>query len=394
MRILHVVPSYLPATRYGGPIYSVHALCAALGRQGHQVEVFTTNVDGPTVSTVPIGTPVDLDGVKISYFSTGVGRRLYRSPDMGLALHERAHSFDVIHIHSVFLWPTTAASRAARRSGVPYLISPRGMLVADLIRRKSAIVKTAWIKLFDLRNLAEASAIHMTSDIEADEFRKLELPARRIVVIANGVDLPRDDAKKAPVVRLSAKPTILSLGRINWKKGLDRLIRAMKYVPDAQLVIVGNDEEGYLPKLEALASEQGVASRVEFKPAVLGAAKWDMIAGADVFVLASYSENFGNVALEAMASGVPVVVTPEVGLASTIRASGAGLVVDGDPPVLGKAIAELLKNPDRRRSMGENGRRSVDESFSWDAIAGAMVDAYADAISSLHKADARLGRSA
>ena len=76
MRLLHVVPTYLPASRYGGPLYSVHALCAALAKRGHDVHVYTTNVDGPGVSAVPVDRPVDMDGVQVSYFVTGRGRRL------------------------------------------------------------------------------------------------------------------------------------------------------------------------------------------------------------------------------------------------------------------------------------------------------------------------------
>jgi glycosyltransferase involved in cell wall biosynthesis len=378
LRLLHVVPSYLPATRYGGPIYSVHALCAALVRQGHEVEVFTTNVDGPSVSAVPVGRPVDIDGVNVTYFATGLGRRLYRSPTMRTALQVRAADFDALHLHSVFLWPTLAASRAAERAGVPYLISPRGMLVADLIRKKSTAIKTAWIRLFEARNIAGAAAVHMTSEVEEDEFRRLGLVARRIVVVPNGVEAPAEHSCRLRRVGHSSCPTVLSLGRISWKKGLDRLIPAMAHVEGARLLIVGNDEEGYRPTLEQLALAHGVASRVEFKGAVHGDAKWELMAAADLFVLASYSENFGNVVLEAMACGVPVVVTPEVGLASTVRASQSGLVVDGDPAILGRALAELLARPDERQRLGANGRICVAGQFSWDAIANSMVAIYAE----------------
>ena len=92
--------------RYGGPIHSVHGLCRALAARGHEVEVFTTNVDGPHDSNVPLGDPVDLDGVKVWYFPVPAFRRLYWSPTMGKALRQRAAAFDIVHAHSVFLWPT------------------------------------------------------------------------------------------------------------------------------------------------------------------------------------------------------------------------------------------------------------------------------------------------
>src|SRR5512144_1838241 len=106
MRILHVVPSYLPAARYGGPIFAVHGLCRALAARGHHVEVFTTNVDGPYNSAVPLRIPIPLDGVRVTYFPSEALRRLYWSPPLGRALHADLASFTVVHLHSVFLWPT------------------------------------------------------------------------------------------------------------------------------------------------------------------------------------------------------------------------------------------------------------------------------------------------
>src|SRR5437763_8887724 len=124
MRLLHVVPTYLPATRYGGPIFAVHGLCRALAARGHEVTVFTTNVDGASVSDVPVNEPVMLDGVRVRYFASSL-RRLYFSPGMRDALRD-LRGFDVVHAHSVFLWPTMAAARAAARQRIPYTISPRG----------------------------------------------------------------------------------------------------------------------------------------------------------------------------------------------------------------------------------------------------------------------------
>lgn len=375
MRILHVVPSYLPAVRYGGPIYSVHALAKATARRGHETHVFTTNVDGAGVSPVPTGRPVDLDGVRVTYFPCGVGRRLYRSPAMARGLADNIRRFDVVHLHSVFLWPTLAAARAARKAGVPYVLAPRGMLVGDLIRRKSRWFKSAWISLFERDNIAAAAAAHVTSEVEKMEIVALGLCTKRFVVIPNGVDLPGATPEEIGLVP-AGHPFVLSLGRINWKKGLDRLIQAMVHVPGADLVIVGNDEEGYRSRLEEIASGLGLAPRVRFVGPVHGEEKWALMRSAAVFALPSYSENFGNAVLEAMACGVPVVVTPEVGLAAEVAASGAGLVVDGAPERLGPAIAELLGNPRRRSAMGVAGREIAVEKFSWGGVAAQMEAVY------------------
>ncbi len=368
MRILHVVPSYLPAVRYGGPIYSVHALCRALAARGHDVHVFTTNVDGPGISDVPLRVPVAMDGVKVRYFDCGLGRRLYRSPAMGRALAAEVAQFQVLHLHSVFLWPTLAAARAARKAGVPYLVAPRGMLVGDLIERKSRMLKTLWIRLFERRTLAGAAAVHVTSELEGEELEHLGIPLRRVAVIANGIDVPElTESSLEPAA--APMPYVLSLGRINWKKGIDRLIAAMSFVPDAELLIAGNDEEDYQPRLEAMVRDLGLSARVQFLGPVQDAKKWTLMRGASAFAMPSYSENFGIAALEAMACGCPVVVTPEVGLASAIARAGAGVAVSGEPEQLGTALLEVISDPVQRARMGAAGKKLATEEFSWARIA-------------------------
>jgi hypothetical protein len=183
-------PDLFPAVRCGGPIRSVHGLTSALAAKGHDVHVYTTNVDGEGVLSVPVDQPTQLDGVTVWYFETSVGRRLYRSTRMREALALNVASFDILHLHSVFLWPTSAAAQAARRAGVPYVLSPRGMLVGDLIRRRSLLAKRTWIALFERRNIEEAAAVHLTSEIEAAELNALRFRCARLAVVANGIELP------------------------------------------------------------------------------------------------------------------------------------------------------------------------------------------------------------
>jgi len=363
MKLLHVVPTYLPATRYGGPIFAVHGLCKALAARGHEVEVFTTNVDGDGVSDVPLDRDVLLDGVRVRYFASEL-RRLYVSRSMRAALRSRAAEFDVVHVHSAFLWPPAAAARAAYAAGTPYVVSPRGMLVEELIRRKSRIVKRAWIGLVERRTFARAAAIHFTAQRELDDARNLGMPIPRALVIPNGIDLP----PLAP--RPRDANTILFLGRVNWKKGLDRLIEAVDRVPAARLVIAGRDDENAIATLPR-------SEHVTFAGEVAGERKEELLRTAAMLVLPSLSENFGNVVLEAMAHETPVIVTPAVGLADEVRRSGAGLVSDGDPESLASAIATLLADPARRESMGRRGREAAEQRYAWSRVAEELEAAYA-----------------
>src|SRR5690348_15867068 len=129
LRLLHVVPTYLPAVRYGGPIQSVHALCRALAAQGHVTDVFTSHVDGPGATDVALERPVDLEGVQVTYFPSRRMRRLYWSPPMRRALFARVGDYDLVHVHAIYLCPTRTAVREARARHVYYIVSPRGMLV-------------------------------------------------------------------------------------------------------------------------------------------------------------------------------------------------------------------------------------------------------------------------
>lgn len=381
MRILHVVPTYLPAWRYGGTIQSVHGICKALVRRGHDVHVYTTNVDGPDNLNVELAVPTDLEGVKVWYFPTRFIRRIYMSPDMRSALISSINNFDIAHLQSVFLWPTWMGARIAETHGLPYIVSPRGMFVEDLINRKNKIIKKLWISCIENRTLKKASAIHVTSNLEQIEVKKLGLDRAPIYVIPNGVESengPIDGPAIEPCLdQLNTnQPFILYLGRINWKKGLDRLISALRFVPEVRLVIAGNDEEDYTRYLMKIARECHVYDRVVFYGPVYDSRKRYLYRSSSIFVLPSYSENFGNTVLEAMAAGSPVVVTPEVGLADTVLEAGAGLVVDGNPESLGRNLRDLIANEPLRRKMGEAGLKVVKERFSWDTVAQEMQRVY------------------
>ena len=272
MRILHVVPSYLPAVRYGGPIFTVHGLCRALAARGHELQVFTTNTDGAGTTPTPIGTPVELDGIQIRYFSCPLLKRLYWAPALGRALRHEIGKVDIVHLHSVFLWPTWAAARAARNAGVPYVLSPRGMLVKDLINRRSRLVKSAWIHLIERSNVEQAAALHLTSQLEGSEVERFGWRLPRLAVIPNAIDEPISQSGKiaSDVEAItSEQPLVLFLGRLTWKKGLDRLLHAFARTQSGILAIVGTDDENFAPQLVKLAQSCGLRIEFAFCPAPL-----------------------------------------------------------------------------------------------------------------------------
>lgn len=376
-RILQVVPTYFPAVRYGGPIRSVHDLSKALVARGHEVHVFTSSMDGPNDLDVPLCTPVNVDGVQVHYFPVRWLRRLHWCQSMHPALEREVASFDLVHLHSVFLWPTWAAARAAHAAGVPYIVSPRGMLGREVVRRKSRWVKSAWIRLIEQKTLRDAAGLHVTAELERQEIESIGLRLPEIFCVPNGVSCPDGHVSlwAGPYADIT-QPYALFLSRIDPKKGLDRLLAAWQWVLGATLIIAGNDETGYKKKLEQIALNHQVGARIRFIGMVSDEHKWALYEHATMFILPSYSENFGNVVAEAMAMGRPVIVTPEVGIASLVRESGAGMVVDGTPRTLAAAIRALMEDPTNRRLMGERGQIAVRRHLSWESVAIRMEDMY------------------
>jgi glycosyltransferase involved in cell wall biosynthesis len=383
VRILQVVASYLPAVRYGGTIVSVHGLSRALAARGHDVHVFTTSVDGAGDSDVAHGVPVNIDGVSVWYFRSRHLRRVYYSAPLGAALRDQLPQFDVLHTHAIYLWPLWRAASQARADGVPYVVSPRGMLEKSLIERKSALWKAALIGFVERRTLEGASAIHVTSRREAEQAQAFGFNLPPLVEIPNGVEIEvADAAAPSPAIAalMTGAPFVLFLGRINWKKGLDRLIAALAQAPEARVIVAGNDEEQYGRQLVAQAERLGVSDRIHFAGAVDGADKAALLKSARALVLPSYSENFGNVVVEAWAAGRPVIVTPEVGLADYIAEAGGGWVVEGSATALGRQLVTACTDAALCARTGSVGRMLVEKDFTWAAVAQKMEAAYASII--------------
>jgi len=228
------------------------------------------------------------------------------------------------------------------------------------------------------RTLENAHAIHATSKMEVDEMGHFSFRLPSIFIVPNGVTPVVAIQKKrgeSYVRALYKEPYILFLGRINWKKGLDRLITAMRELPGVTLVVAGNDEENYQKRLVKMARDWDILERIVFLGEVDDEQKAALLSQAQLLVMPSYSENFGNVALEAMLTGCPVVVSKDVGIAPIVEESGAGIVVDGEPSSLVLGIRELLDSETRRAEMGRKGKLAAKQ-YTWENIARNMIKQY------------------
>jgi glycosyltransferase involved in cell wall biosynthesis len=173
------------------------------------------------------------------------------------------------------------------------------------------------------------------------------------------------------------------LSRFHEKKGIELLLDACAGMADGfDLVLAGMGETGYVESLKARIAGLGLSERVHWAGFVQGDDKWRLLQGADVFVLPSYSENFGIVVLEAMACGLPVVVSDQVALCREVSRCGAGLVVGlGAEEVRGALYELLVGAPEKAVAMGQAGRALVEREFSWEAMAGGLIAAYEESVS-------------
>ncbi len=376
MRILHVIPSFFPAWRAGGPLFVAHGLVRALARAGHEVAVFTGNRDGAGILDVPTDRAVDVDGASVRYFP--VRGPLGYAPAMGAALAGATRAFDVVHIHYLFRWHTSAASRHARAARVPYLLRPAGSLSPACIAKQheglvasvaSRLKKRAYLATLGRVEIGRSAGLHFATEGERDGAAALGLRCPAFVV-PPGVAPPDPPgiARRGPVA-------MLLLARLDPIKGFDLLLPALRRLRgDFELRLAGSG-----PCEDALrrtVARLGLRDRVRFLGGVTGDAKWQVLHSADLFVLPSHHENFGLSVLEAMAAGLPVVISDRVELKDVVGGAGAGLVVPRTEEALAAALQRLIDDPALRRAMGARGAAVARERFSWERVAREMEAVY------------------
>lgn len=363
MMAIHTVASI--TYEAGGLSYSVVRLCESLLKAGHDITLSVLN-EPPRPSYPHF----------VKAFPVGVGpRRLGRSPAMArwLAQQARSHPVDILHSHSMWMMPNVYPGIIAGRSRTPLVVSPRGTLSPWAMASGSFVKRFFW-PLVQRPAIAVAACFHATAESEYEDIRRLGF-RQPVAIIPNGIDIPEPMPKQKHPMK-----TLLYLGRLHPIKGLDLLLPAWQAVQDRfsdwRLVIAGpNDSDGYLEKIQALAAQLKL-ERVKFIGEVKGAQKWETYRQADLFVLPTYSENFGNVVAEALASGVPAIVSKGAPWAGLVEKRAGWWIEIGVAPLVDCLTQALALSPDQLNEMGKRGRRWMQEEFSWDSLGLKMAHTY------------------
>jgi glycosyltransferase involved in cell wall biosynthesis len=297
----------------------------------------------------------------------------------GLGAWLRAHvaEFDVVHVHAVFSHSSLLAARACLRAGVPYIVRPLGTLDPWSVAQRR-LLKAILLRCGVRRMLLGAAAMHYTSEEEMRLAETVVADLPKGAVVPLGID---EELFGAPPTRDDQTPTVLALCRLDVKKGLDLLIRAFHVAaarePNAQwrLVIAGDGEPGYVSQLVDLARQGEASTRISFTGWVGRHEKTILFQRASLFALPSQQENFGISIVEAMACGVPVLVSPGVNLAADIALRGAGWVMERDEPSITGALTTAMSDPAERETRGRAARQFA-QPFRWTAVAQNLEQLY------------------
>ena len=375
MRVLHVVAGMAP--ELGGAPAGVRGLTSALRQRGVHCEIATTRRPGAGADAPPV------PGVPMHCFPTEFPAPFWPafSRKLGRFLDAAAGGFDLVHAHQTLPYSTCAAFRAARKHALPCVLSLRGDLAAAALRYKRG---RKWIYrrvLLD-RMLRSADALHAVSRAEAGRVAELgyETPT---FLVPNGVspdepDLPAASDLAARYPELAGRRVVLFLGRLHRIKGVDVLARSFARVaakfPDTVLLVVGPDD-GARGTMESILRSNGVLERAVFTGPLTGDPKRAALQCADLLVQPSYTEGFSNAVLEALAAGLPVVISESCNFPE-VADHGAGFVVPLNDVAVSEAVGTLLADGRLGARMGREGRKLVTERYTWQAAAASMAGCY------------------
>lgn len=385
MKVLHVIPSVSPLR--GGPSKAVIEMVAALIAQGVDAEIATTNDHGESELNVPLDVLSEYRGVPVRFFqrfSPAIRplREFAYSKSFHRWIKKHISTYDVIHVHALFSFTSSYTMRTARKARVPYIVRPIGQLETWSLSQ-SWWKKKLFLTLFERANLLGANTIHYTAASEKKQsvtsIDELE-NSTRSEIIPLGIHPPTriPNAREQIFERYALdkhKNIFLYLSRIHPKKGLELLIDALKSVDSDswQLVIAGSGNTDYIDQLKQMTTDLDIRECCHFIGFVEGKTKNLLLQGSDLYVLTSYSENFGIAVLESLAADTPALVSRGVALSSIIESEKLGYVCDANAGSISSTLQRAINE-------AENIRKSpadyVAQTYSWRSIAKSLHDLY------------------
>jgi len=388
LRILHVIGSISPAR--GGTSVAVLNMVKALSLHHIDADVATTDDDGTERrSAVALDRFVSVDGLRVRHFPQ---QTTFYAASWPLLNWLRAHisNYDVVHTHGLFGFAPMAAARVARSQRVPYVMSPHGMLDNWGRVNRRPLLKRCSIQFVEGPLLRRAARVHFTSNLELEQASDARLLLKQVIIplgldIAMPGDIGGASRFESELANIDRGAVVLYLSRIAPKKGLDVLLRAFALTAaehrSATLLIAGDGPAPLVAEFQRLALDLGLSARqVRWLGFVQGADKHWLLTRSTLFALPSKSENFGFAAAEAIAAGLPVVLTHGVAMAELAGKATCGIVMSGTVEETHRAMSTLLGNAQMRADMAASGKRFAREFLSLDAFGKRLEELYRQVI--------------
>jgi glycosyltransferase involved in cell wall biosynthesis len=355
---------------------------------GVHVSVLTTNANGSEKLEVPLGSPVNLDGVEVFYYPIVkiFPHKFFYSPSLAKACYQKADRYDIAFLDTIFSHAMGPAVDACKRAGVPYVITLRSALLPWGLKHNQ-FRKKLYLALKKDAYFNRAAALHCTDPAEARAVENLRLGACHFVV-PNGLDtahfakLPARGSMRQRLNIPDQANLLLFLGRLHVKKrpdiAIESLAAAQALPGETHLLLAGPDEMQLIPKLKAQAQSLGCANRLHITGLLKGDEILSALADADLFLMPSEpeSENFGMSAVEAMAAGLPILVSEGVPIGPWAEAAGAGKIASSSADCFARTTCELLAHSDNLKAMGRKGQILAREKFDIANVAHQMVEQY------------------
>jgi glycosyltransferase involved in cell wall biosynthesis len=382
MKVLHVIPSLSRA--HGGATRALELMETALLAQGVSVETASTDDAGlGQRNGKPCGVPIR-EGETVRWYFRRRFEFYKTSPQFARWIISEIRRHDLIHVHALFSFTPVLAAWAARRAGIPYVIEPLGTLNQYGLAHRRPRLKRLSLRFVEGPLLRDAAAVRFTSEQEAAEAGGLGL-LMKAAVIPLGVELPGEPvfgARGARFAKQHAAASLLFLSRLDPKKNLEALIDALALLrdelPGLRLVIAGDGVPAYVTALKSRVTAARLQDRILWAGHLDGEAKTAAFAAADVFVLPSFSENFGIAAVEALAAGLPCVLGNGVAVAADVVHARAGLAVAADAASIADGLRRIIGDKEGLVSMSANAKQLAQARFSVDAMGLRLKQLYTD----------------
>ncbi|KXX72552.1 glycosyltransferase [Flammeovirga sp. SJP92] len=340
MKILNVIASLDKSA--GGPSRSVPTTCNGISHLGTHITLLSNKSDNP----VKISKNKNFEVIFLGYTQLII-----------FCLFKlKNNKFDLIHLQHIWHPYTAIVTFFSKLYNIPYLITPRGML-EPWIMNKNPIKKKIALFLYQKNDLKRANCIHATCELEKNNIQKV-ISHDSIKIVPNGLDLSKVPSEKQSY----NNKKVVFLSRIHQKKGIELLIEAWKKIDtDWKLEIAGDGEANYIKSITEKINNSN--SNIEYVGAVYGTEKWDFIKSSDIFILPTYSENFGIVVAEALSVGVPVITTKGTPW-NDLNVNKCGWWIDLSIDNLADTLQQAINtSPDELREMGKNGIKLITSNY-------------------------------